>query len=434
MSRAGTTPAAGAGAAALAWILVAGLTLLGAPAARCATLRATPWPVPAAVHGNQIDLVFGLPAYVERLQGDLARARRSILVDFYVLGGVHGTSVAELLVRRAREGLDVRVLLDPHFGTVPAVKRETIPVRQLLERGGVPLRRSALRRGGWVLHRWVEDHNKLAVIDGEVAYVGGTNIVDVCANYNDLMMRVRGPATTHIEEQFERDWAHAAGPPGPRPEDIRMPAGPLLVNQSSPGYSTVRVVGTGIGRATFVGAVVNALRASRSRVAVCVHQLNYDLLIDELIRAHRRGVSVRVLLDPSKLRALGLDLGDRFKGVANAHAVARLREAGVPTRFITLDDGFDAYHMKLALFDGRVLIAGSANWDRLGCVNACETDLEIAGGPAVSAVDRWFERTWQEHATPARVGIFAHALNDLARLYQVQRTTPPLLEALPPNW
>jgi phosphatidylserine/phosphatidylglycerophosphate/cardiolipin synthase-like enzyme len=412
----------------LAYLTLATATLLHAVSAWCATPAPARWPVPVATHGNRIDLVFGMPDYVRRLEQDLAGARRSVRIDFYVLGGVHGASIANLLVRRAREGLDVRVLLDQHLGTVPAVKRETVPVRALLERGRVPLRRPLLRRGGLLLHRWVEDHNKLAIIDGEIAYVGGTNIVDVCANYNDLMMRTRGPVVARLEEQFDRDWAFAGDPDGPRPDDVLMPPGPLLESRSAPGLSTVRVVGTGIGRATFVGAVVNALRAARSSVTVSVHQLNHDLLIDEIIRAHRRGVAVRILVDPSRMRALGLDFGERFKGVANAHAVVRLRAAGVPTRFITLDDGFDAYHMKLGLFDRQVLIAGSANWDRLGCVNACETDLEVAGGSAVPEIDRWLERTWRDHAAPARTGFLAHVVNDLARLHQVRMEPPPVLE------
>jgi phosphatidylserine/phosphatidylglycerophosphate/cardiolipin synthase-like enzyme len=73
-------------------------------------------------------------------------------------------------------------------------------------------------------------------------------------------------------------------------------------------------------------------------------------LIESLIRAHRRGVEVKLLLDYSLEKALQ---------DWNEAAARRLAAAGIAVRF---DHPKHVTHTKLVVIDGRVSILGSANW------------------------------------------------------------------------
>lgn len=390
--------------------LLAGLALAGGASA---ALPELPRP---AVHRNQVaEAVFTMPAYVNRLARDISAARSRIYLDQYFLGGSPGRRLAHALAARKAEGLDVRVLIDAHMGTIGKLRREVKQVVRLLEERGVPVRK-AVTRPGTVLRPRVADHHKLAVIDGQVAWVGGTNISDVWERYNDLMVRVHGSLATDVEQQFLFDWAlteepdAAAGLP-----DIGYPGRGLLEADSREGRSSIRMVGTGPGRRSFEAAMLNNIRAAARSIEVQVHQLNHEEAIDELIRAHHRGVAVRIFLDPSNMDNLIPLVKKGPRGILNAYAAQRFAEAGVPVRFIKVDGAYEAFHMKLGIFDGQVLQVGTANWDRRAAEVLTETVLEVAGGPAVTRVRGWFDRNWEHHSEPPAVGYFARVVNWLMR-------------------
>lgn len=405
------------GAAALSFLTAVGAVVASQPLPQQVDEGPPRLPAPVATHGNRVEPVFGMKPYVDRLLVDIAAAERSVYVNCYVLGGEHGLRIAEALGRRHADGLDVRLLLDRHLGTGGKFRKEAKVVARRLDELGVPWRRSRTRSGSGLRQR-VVDHNKLAVIDAQVAYVGGTNVSDTWARYNDLMMRVQGPAAGAVHQQHRFDWALAGDPDRDLPEvDLEYRGQGLPASGSPAGLSTVTLVGTGPGRRSFEGALLNALRSAQTSIEVQVHQLHHDGALDELIRAHQRGVAVRVFLDPTNIDNLVPLIRKGPRGVFNAYAVTRLREAGVPVRFVKVGETFDAFHMKLGLFDGRVLLVGTANWDRRAANVLSETVLEISGGPAVTQVRRWFDGNWESRGVEPSVGYFAQVANWLMRMF-----------------
>lgn len=126
------------------------------------------------------------------------------------------------------------------------------------------------------------------------------------------------------------------------------------------------------------------IRAARTSLDVCVFTIADDRLSNELIRAHERGLAVRIVSDGSKSHDLGNDL-DRFVA------------AGIPVR---IGSGPHYMHHKFAIFDGRVLANGSFNWTRSATLNNQEDLVVMADPTLVAAFAAEFARLW-ETGTPA---------------------------------
>lgn len=368
-------------------------------------------PRPRALHGHQVEPFFSMPAYVDRLVADIDVATKSVLVDQYFLGGSPGRKIVLAMDRARQRGLEVRLLMDKNLGTIGRLKGEVKQTVELLRELGMPWRIAPTREGTGVRRR-VADHNKISVVDDAICYVGGTNVSDVWANYNDLMMRVEGPVAADLASQVRFDWyltSHYEH--RDRLVDQTFEGDGLLESGSEPGRSTIRLFGTGLGRRTFEGALMNCLRSAKKSIDVQVHQLNHEAAIDELIAAHRRGVAVRVFLDPTNVDNLIPVIKKGPRHVFNAYAMTKLDKAGVPVQFVKVEDALESFHMKFGLFDGQVLLVGTANWDRRAAEVLTESELEIAGGPAVAKVQAWFEKNWATNGHKPRVGFIARISN-----------------------
>jgi len=380
-------------------------------------------PSPAPLPGHRVRTAFGLSAFVEELCALVLAARNRVYADFYVLGGAVGHAVADALIRRHREGLDVRILLDRYLGTFWPLRQEVLPVKAVLDGSGLPLRLAVTRPGGRLVRRRVPDHNKLIVADGLACCLGGTNVTDLAARFDDLAVRIEGPVCGDLERQFLHDWALAgsglnrgASRRVPAPTEVRFDGCGLLPSVSADGLATVRMVGTGPGRLSLGGALLNAIDSARRSIDVHVHQMDDAGTIAALIRAHQRGVEVRVVLDPIELHHYVPGLRYAPRATLNAYAVTRLRRGGVPVRFARLTGDCLAYHMKLALFDRSIVLTGTANWTRRAVAVMTETVFEIAGCPAVAELQAWFDAGWRDRTDPAVVGLQSRAWDAVFRL------------------
>src|SRR5256886_4057174 len=230
----------------------------------------------------------GIFALVGRLLGS---AERRVVVEMYELGRpdvVEGLSTAEA------RGVDVRVVTDP---TVTASRKAV----QQLDSLGVPERAYPVDDA-----RHQIDHVKLLVADGEAA-IGGMNWGRHSDRNHDYVLETRVVAEVERAGRvFEQDWALAGGHPAPLPLAVG------LVAQTSPG-SEIRTM------------LESALRRAMHRVMAEIYTLTDPEVIAELVIAHRRGVVVRVILDPNQ--------------VYNLHAYAVLRAGAVEVRWYPVPRG-----------------------------------------------------------------------------------------------
>ena len=148
-------------------------------------------------------------------------ARKSIELEFFIYDVDEAARLlTQALMRKAREGVQVRILVDfsaPVFELKPAYA-------QVLGEAGVKVRyynTSALFRLVSIQHR---SHRKLLIIDGETVLTGGRNVAndyfDLSDHYNflDSDLEVTGPIVKTILESFEVYWnSHLSTEPAPDP-------------------------------------------------------------------------------------------------------------------------------------------------------------------------------------------------------------------------
>ena len=149
--------------------------------------------------GNTVTLFPEGPKKWEMLKEDLEYAEKSIYLDHYRLRvDSTGTIVENILKEKARNGVDVRVILDKPANT----KEDRAELATMREDGAeldffrfpvMLIDRVAPATG---THR---DHRKILILDGQTGYVGGRNIQDeYFFDWRDADIRITGPAIADL--------------------------------------------------------------------------------------------------------------------------------------------------------------------------------------------------------------------------------------------
>ncbi len=361
-------------------------------------LRTTQNHVRLLVDGREI-----FPAMERMIQS----ARSRIEVDYFVFSGKQGMRLAQLLAAKARSGVHVDVVMDPGKGFTPMFRKAADQVIAVMTAGGVHVdafpvarlpKRSAINK--------VVDHNKVVVVDRQVAMVGGMNIADVFALNHDVMLHLRGPAAADVGRMLASDRAGAlalkadpdvkAAPLTPiiPPDDLAPP----FTDEAVP----VRIVSTGINRRGYKELLLDQIRRARRSIHSLMFQLVDDEIIQALIEADKRGVDVRIILDPGDHDELIPVIKKAPRGFPNLPVALQLQKAGVGVKWYHLDKDQTEMHAKLGIFDGHTMLLGSTNWIPSAFLYNNEMSLQVEGGSAVSRTEATFEADWLSKSDPVK--------------------------------
>ncbi len=168
--------------------------------------------------GNRVDLLLNGEEKFPRLFEGLKNARHHIHLEYYILTEDDvGNAITEILVERARDGVEVRVI-DDGLGTTGIGK---IPRR--LKQAGVCYQTFMPVRFAFLASANYRNHRKIVVIDGKIGYVGGINLDDRYWNngkhdlyWRDTHLRLEGSTVNNLQLQFLTSWHFVS-------EDHRFP-------------------------------------------------------------------------------------------------------------------------------------------------------------------------------------------------------------------
>jgi hypothetical protein len=364
----------------------------------------------------------------DRILSMVAEADGFMVLDMFLFNGGHGgeevhrplsSQITDALLARKRStpGLDVRFITDEFNNHYGAYVGEEI---QRLQGGGIEVivtRLSSLRDSnpaysafwrmalrwmgtggpGWLpnllipngpkvtarsllkVPNFKANHRKLIVTD-KGCLVSSANPHDASSLHSNIAFFSTGSVCGEILES-ERAVASFSGgdvEDWPQFEVDTLPGrggGAGLAGPSS-GEGTVQLVTEG----KILAALLNDVGAAGSgdRIDLAMFYLSHRRVVEALVGAHGRGVSVRLVLDPNK-DAFGREKG----GIPNRQVARELvtrSGGGIQVRWY--DTHGEQFHAKLAAVtraDSVVVFGGSANLTRrnIGDFNL-ETDLRFS--------------------------------------------------------
>ena len=320
-------------------------------------------------------------AFAAMLQ-ELERAEESIFMEFFIIEeGYMWGRVLDILARKARAGVDVRVMYD---GMCEVLELPS-GYAKLLEQVGIRAKAFAPLRPFLSTHFNYRDHRKILVIDGKVAFNGGVNLADEYINrkerfghWKDVAVMLRGPAARSFTLMFlqmwniterEADFSPCGAPPPPeypQAEGFVLPYADCPLDEDK------------VGETVYMDLLY--------RAATYVHIMTPYLILDgeleaALKYAAQRGVDVKIILPgvPDKPPAYAL---------AKSHYRV-LTEAGV--KIYEYTPGF--VHAKVFVSDDIKAVVGTINLDYRSLYHHFECATYLYHAPCIAAIEEDFQKT-----------------------------------------
>jgi cardiolipin synthase len=371
------------------------MDLLSAPAD-----EAPPGPVAPLTGGNQVALLAGGDELFPAMCAAIAGARHQVWLATYIFDDDDAAAVvAQALADAANRGVWVGVVVDG-FGskaTLAALRARlaagvNLAVFRPVDRWWRLLQPGQLRRL----------HQKLCVVDGDIAFVGGINLIDDRHDIHhgwtdtprlDFAVQLQGPVVAPIEQTARAMWSRASlgadwrdelaqltrsAEPMARARRVLarlrvapLPTVPAPAPDSLPPVRVAFVVRDNLRRRraiehAYVGAIVRA----RSRVdLICPYFYPGRVFRRALLAAARRGVRVRLLLQGKA--------DYRFAALAAQVLYDELLRSGV--RVFEYTSAF--LHAKVAVIDDDWATVGSSNIDPLSLLLNLEANVIVRDAP-----------------------------------------------------
>lgn len=318
----------------------------------------------------------------ESMLQELEKAEKFIFLEYFIVEeGLMWGRILEILARKARQGVDVRVMYDGtcEFSTLT----HDYPGR--LQNLGIRAKMFAPATVFFSTHYNYRDHRKILVIDGKVAFTGGVNLADRYINidspyghWKDTALLIRGEAVRSFTLLFLQMWNLGEKTAEYQPW-LSMPGATV---PRAPGY--VIPFGDSPLDKNKVGQMVymDILNRSTKYVHIMTPYLVLDGEMETALKfAAERGVDVKLILPgiPDKLTAFAL---------AKTH-YARLLRSGV--KIYEYDPGF--IHAKVFVADGNTAVVGTINLDYRSLYHHFECAAYLYKSSCIPSIEEDFQKT-----------------------------------------
>ncbi|GGH29351.1 cardiolipin synthase [Sphingobacterium alkalisoli] len=284
----------------------------------------------------------------------LNTAKHSIHLEYYIfeLDNI-GLQILNILERKASEGVEVRLVVDS-FGS-PAFVRYMKRVKSGIQfKAFLPVTFSSLANSNY------RNHRKIAVIDGEVGFIGGINISDRYINdpknnnsvyWRDTSIRIEGMAINMLQVGFWHSWNQADGEP------FMLEKGYLKelkqYHDCKENAAVAFVSSDPASKGPFnMEAILIALGEANTKIQLCTpYYIPSDELATVLMIAASSGVEVELMI-PAKSDSY-------LVRHASFSFLKPLLERGV--KVYLYNKGF--MHAKTITVDGKLAFVGTVNLD-----------------------------------------------------------------------
>jgi cardiolipin synthase len=374
--------------------------------------------------GHQICLLEGGQAYFDALVASLDQARSQVHLETYIFDFHGGASrVAEALERAALRGLRVWVVVDG-VGT-PRLPTEW--QKRFLLAGVVWRVYSPLGTLGLLIpRRWRRLHRKLCVVDAQLAFCGGINILDdwYDPHYGnldqprlDFAVSARGVLVQQMQETMAQLWWRMQGVHHARqqqfPEALssfRSAGVHLSWQKEADVASEAQVVAKAglllrdnvLNRGQIERAYLKAIGAARHEIVIAnAYFLPGRRVRQALIHAAKRGVRVRLLLQ------------GRYEYFMQYHAARPVYGALLAAGVEIYEYAASFLHAKVAVMDPDHdhpwATVGSSNLDPLSLLLAREANVVVVDKAFAQQLHQRLILAIEQQSTPVGMHTFTQS-------------------------
>lgn len=330
-------------------------------------------------NNNKVDLLINGDEKFPLLINYIKNAKKFIHIQYYIFQDDNlGTEILNLLVEKAKEGIEVKLLYDG-MGCIHNKKHFFDPI---VKAGGevycffppfVPYINVRIN---------YRNHRKICVIDGEHGFVGGLNIGDEYLGlskkfgfWRDTHLHLQGDSVNYLEIRFLMDWRFASKKDFlmeekyfPRKQYIDNTAVQIISSGPDSEWCTIRN--------TYL-KLIN--KAENSIYIETPYFIPDESILTALKIASLSGVDIKIII-PCKP-------DHPFIYSASKSYIWELVECGI--KCYTYDNGF--IHSKMVSVDGKMCTIGTANMDMRSFNLNFEVNAIIYDKKTTAEVDKSFE-------------------------------------------
>lgn len=304
----------------------------------------------------------------------LESAKHHIHIEYYIYEDDEiGREIEEVLIRKAKEGVEVRFIYDD-FGS-RTIRKKLVP---RLKAAGVK---------AYAFHKIIfiafanrlnyRNHRKIIIVDGLTGFVGGINVSDRYINkenkvgfWRDTHLRIDGPGVQYLQTLFMADWNFCAN-------DNLEPT-PLYFPERSTipkfGDKVVQIAASGpdCDTSTILFSMLQVINGAQEEVLISTpYFIPGESIMNALIVSALGGLKVELLVP--------YDSDTIFVNSAASSYYSELLNAGV--KIYLYKKGF--MHAKTMIADRKISVVGTANMDHRSFdlnfeVNAIVYDKDFA--------------------------------------------------------
>ncbi len=322
---------------------------------------------------NSVKLLLNGEEKFPELMKCLSEAKHHIHLEYYIYDEDEiGSAIIEILIKKAKEGIEVRFIYDD-FGS-PTIKKK---LEKRMRESGIeifPFSKVHL----YLLANRINyrNHRKIVIIDGKTGFTGGINVSDKYINnkpkqlyWRDTHLRIDGSGVYYLQYIFITDWNFCRG------KKIKLESIYFNPDAGTKDDVYIQIAGSGPDsvQPSILFSVLQAIYLAKKEILITTpYFIPGDAVVDALRIAALGGLVVKLLV-PGKCDSK----------IVNAASKAHYKDlliAGV--EIYVYNKGF--VHAKTLVTDGTLSMIGTANMDNRSFelnfeVNAIIYDAPFAG-------------------------------------------------------
>ena len=313
---------------------------------------------------NKAELIRGGRSYFSTLHEMIDSSLKSLQLQVYIFEEDYtGKEVALRLIKAARRGVKVQVLLDGY-----ASKGLSIGFKNSMRDNGIQLRffEPIFKGGNYYFGRRL--HHKIVVCDGKVSLIGGINISD---RYNDMpgtpawldwAIKVEGEASFELFKLCNQCFTK-------KTEDWLLLTQQDITNiMDTNAHCPIRIRRNDwvMGRNEISASYMEMLKSARHEIIIMSsYFIPSPFFRNNIIKALKKGVSIKLIL-----------AGISDVGIAK-HAERYLYRWAVRHGIEIHEYNHNILHGKIAIADRKIVTIGSYNINDISALASIELNLDV---------------------------------------------------------